>query len=409
MKRCIIALLLAAVLCLTGCQAGQIPFMQSAAPAEDAAEPAGTVPPAEQTPEPELVPDPWPTPRQIADAVADTQKSLPDMTAYGPLTPDAEALLQRVYSIDPAQVEDWCIRKAEGKDADEIAVFRAVDAQAAKEIKDLLDTYGARREMSLTGYVPDAARMVSERIVASAGPMAVLVIVHSRSAATELLASVLEGGVLPETEQADAQAALEALEAPAAAAAEGTYDHDSVMLAWSQGSPDGLDALNAQVYMAAFNIIQTVAAEGTPWEKENAIHNWMVTNIDYDTGAVGSWWWKDEPQEHADTPYGALINHVAVCSGYAETFQLFMDMLGIPCMTVYGASGTDENEHIWNLVQLDGQWYHTDVTWDDPVGQRPVTAYLNQTDAYMREHGPHIWNAGAYPASADTQYVPTVR
>ena len=23
--------------------------------------------------------------------------------------------------------------------------------------------------------------------------------------------------------------------------------------------------------------------------------------------------------------------------------------------------------HIWNLVNLDGTWYHLDATWDDPV------------------------------------------
>ena len=26
--------------------------------------------------------------------------------------------------------------------------------------------------------------------------------------------------------------------------------------------------------------------------------------------------------------------------------------------------------HAWNLVQLDGQWYHVDVTWDDPAPDR---------------------------------------
>ena len=27
----------------------------------------------------------------------------------------------------------------------------------------------------------------------------------------------------------------------------------------------------------------------------------------------------------------------------------------------------DEIDHAWNLVELDGKWYHLDATWDDPM------------------------------------------
>ena len=23
--------------------------------------------------------------------------------------------------------------------------------------------------------------------------------------------------------------------------------------------------------------------------------------------------------------------------------------------------------HAWNLIKIDGEWYHIDVTWDDPT------------------------------------------
>ena len=31
------------------------------------------------------------------------------------------------------------------------------------------------------------------------------------------------------------------------------------------------------------------------------------------------------------------------------------------------------DQHIWNLVYLDGEWLHLDLTWDDPISENNVT------------------------------------
>ncbi len=88
-------------------------------------------------------------------------------------------------------------------------------------------------------------------------------------------------------------------------------------------------------------------------EKIKAVHDYLVKNIYYDTSL------------NARGIYNTLFNHIAVCTGYSETFKLFMDTLGIPCVLVTGyGNGTG---HEWNAIQLDGAWYHIDVTWDDPL------------------------------------------
>ena len=47
-----------------------------------------------------------------------------------------------------------------------------------------------------------------------------------------------------------------------------------------------------------------------------------------------------------------------------------MDELGIPCILVIGearnSEGSTEN-HEWNYVQLDENWYAVDATWNDPI------------------------------------------
>ena len=97
------------------------------------------------------------------------------------------------------------------------------------------------------------------------------------------------------------------------------------------------------------------------YEQVREVHNWLINNIEYDVNL--------EAQE----PYsivGALTEGKAVCEGYARSFKYILDELNIPCVLVSG-TGTNSNgeteSHAWNYVQLNGNWYALDVTWDDPV------------------------------------------
>ena len=94
-------------------------------------------------------------------------------------------------------------------------------------------------------------------------------------------------------------------------------------------------------------------------DKITAVHDYLLLNTAYDETFT---YLKDEASSHYVE--GTLLHNLAVCSGYASTFQLLMKLSGITCHTVT----TDSHE--WNLLQLDGNWYHIDVTWDDPVPDR---------------------------------------
>ena len=105
------------------------------------------------------------------------------------------------------------------------------------------------------------------------------------------------------------------------------------------------------------------------------------------------------PETH--TAYGALANGTAVCEGYALAAKLMLNELGIPCDIQTGTC-TGGGGHAWNLVQLEGQWYQLDVTWND--GSATRQDYLLVTDAYMRKS--RTWDYGNYPASAPEPYKP---
>ncbi len=103
------------------------------------------------------------------------------------------------------------------------------------------------------------------------------------------------------------------------------------------------------------------------------------------------------------TAYGALVKGVAVCAGYTKAYQLLLQKVGITSWYVSGDSKEpDENgstSHAWNLVKIDGEWYYTDVTWDD---KDPLYYYyLNLTTARMHEdHIPDKEKAAPYLPSA---------
>jgi transglutaminase-like putative cysteine protease len=103
----------------------------------------------------------------------------------------------------------------------------------------------------------------------------------------------------------------------------------------------------------------------TDREKVKAVHDWMVKNIQYD---YDNYLANKIPFRSYQVD-GAMLYGKAVCEGYAKTFELFMNALGIDCRTVKGEASDESGwgGHAWNAVKLDGVWYYIDVTWDDPV------------------------------------------
>ena len=84
-------------------------------------------------------------------------------------------------------------------------------------------------------------------------------------------------------------------------------------------------------------------------------------------------------------PYSALIEQKAVCAGYALGATFVLRTFGIPCIYVSGNT-KEGGSHGWNLVQIGGQWYHYDPTWNDRDNSNYYTdylAYFNLTDERM--------------------------
>lgn len=155
-------------------------------------------------------------------------------------------------------------------------------------------------------------------------------------------------------------------------------------------------ALAYKLYDKVSEILNQIIKPGmTDYEKELAIHDYIVVHCEY--GYI------DTSKDYAYRSYGALVQNKAVCNGYAEAMALLMSCVGIENQIV---TGTADNElHAWNQVCLDGKWYQTDATWDDPLPDRGVFAgheYFNVTDEIMEMR--HTWSQEDFPSCDSTEY-----
>ncbi len=161
--------------------------------------------------------------------------------------------------------------------------------------------------------------------------------------------------------------------------------------AYRSGDTSALDDTQKETLdMASAVLDEIITQDMTPYEKEKAVYDWMCANLSHEGGVTVA---IPTTSETSAEPYGVLKYGQAVCVGFATTFRLFMQMMDIPCMVVHNSY------HSWDLVQLDGEWYHTDIYSDVGSGNY---ANFNMTDE-MCSYG-HNWDTSFYPAATGLTY-----
>ena len=100
-----------------------------------------------------------------------------------------------------------------------------------------------------------------------------------------------------------------------------------------------------------------------------------------------------ESGRYADSAYGALTEHSADSRGIALAYRALCAACDIPCTVVQGSIGAmGTEEHFWNLISLDGDYYHVDVS---AFAADPAAVFLVSDDSLW---GSYIWNTDDYPA-----------
>ncbi len=138
------------------------------------------------------------------------------------------------------------------------------------------------------------------------------------------------------------------------------YDDDETMYitsicpSYTTTDRDEIAAMHKAIDKETDNILLYIENDMTDFEKVMEVHDYMVLHYDYDWTL----------QNHDIT---IMVTKTGVCESYALAFNYIMKIVGVESVMVT----SEEMVHAWNLVKVDGKWYHVDVTWDDPKGLPP--------------------------------------
>lgn len=133
-------------------------------------------------------------------------------------------------------------------------------------------------------------------------------------------------------------------------------------------------------------------------EKIKAVHDYIINNTKYDeekeyTEINGIKNYKNK----SNIAYGPLINSKAICGGYTDAMSIILYDLGI-----YNFKISNDN-HVWNVINIDDKWLNTDLTWDDPLTNTKedvltYTFFLKTTDELLLlDTTEHTFNKDFYP------------
>lgn len=339
------------------------------------------------------------------------------------------AYLENAYGLSEGSWEDAAIIRAVGASAFELAVLRLRDDDEAARAAALFASYLTGRQGDFAGYAPEQAELVAGAGIAQDGAYAALCVCPDPGQAAAAFHMAVSGSgqagpgqsgflspaVLP-SDRADPSGSA----APGPRVTENIasypgrcdfvrpnkddmsiYDTSAILAAWANSDPSSLSGYDRDIFYAAQAVLNTALRNGmNDLEKETAIYSWIVNNVNYD------WTHQDVMQKtprESFTPYGGLVNRTSVCLGYATTFQLLMDLAGVECITVTGAAFNSQEDHGWNMVRLNGNWYCVDVTWDANYREYGTTRgrerdwiYFNITSDMMARTD-HQWDYANIP------------
>lgn len=140
------------------------------------------------------------------------------------------------------------------------------------------------------------------------------------------------------------------------------------------------EALVAQLTATVQKIRDRICVAPTMLERELSIHDALCTKVTY----------ADDGHE-SHSIVGPLLYHRGVCDGISKTAKVLLQECGIKSHVIFGTAITANRQpepHAWNVVCLNGNWYHLDVTFDNTLSNHNIRYdYFNiSTDAITADH-----------------------
>lgn len=160
-----------------------------------------------------------------------------------------------------------------------------------------------------------------------------------------------------------------------------SYDRDFSSEVYTIVSPeyncsvDEREKRQEQIDQATEEILADISMDAYDYDKVLSVYETIINRTDYNKEASDN-----------QNIYSVFVGKKSVCAGYAKSVQYLLEKLGIPTIYVTGTVH-DGSLHAWNIVFCNGEYYHLDATWGDPVYQQSEESmppeYSNITYDYM--------------------------
>lgn len=124
-------------------------------------------------------------------------------------------------------------------------------------------------------------------------------------------------------------------------------------------------------------------------EKFLYVHDFICQNVTYDK----------LKKAYSHEIIGPLGTGVGVCEGIAKTVKALCDKLGLWCIIALCDNNPEKKikyRHTWNVIRVDGKYYHMDATFDNSLGKKDLGLirydYFKLPDQQIRrDHEPSIY------------------
>ena len=154
----------------------------------------------------------------------------------------------------------------------------------------------------------------------------------------------------------------------------------SVKPLYSYDINDTVEKLNDYNYRIEL-ILHHIDNNWCDLQKVLYVHDYIINNFNYDTTLA------------THDAYNFLVNGYGVCESYTKLFTAICRRIGIETITVSNSSDRMSEHHAWNLVKVNKEWYHIDLTWDDPIssGNRVFHTNFLLSDGEIEETEHYDW------------------
>lgn len=124
----------------------------------------------------------------------------------------------------------------------------------------------------------------------------------------------------------------------------------------------------------------------TDLQKAEKINRFIMDKLTYnEVGLTVDVYKLQSPSGYWQNTWPAAYEmNTALCSGYAELFDVMAKLAGLEARVV------SNDIHAWNAVKINGEWRHFDTTWNDYLKQEKLYfnlnfIELNQMDAKLNQ------------------------